>query len=136
MPTARGSTPTLELICGAVPIASLKVSLGAGLALSSEAGPARCVKCGGLASTNVAFSLYASTFSSLLFIICGVAAFYLWSWWPLLAFAALLLSYPLILLVLPVTPTTRAAAKRAGRLQLVAVSILVLGIVAALLFSQ
>ncbi len=106
------------------------------LALSSEAGPARCVTCGGLASTNVAFSLYARVFSSLLFIICGAAAFYLWSWWPLLAFAALLLTYPIILLALPVTPTTRAATKRAGRVQLVAVSILVLCIVVALLFSQ
>ena len=106
------------------------------LALSSEAGPARCVTCGGLASTNVAFSLFARVFSSLLFIICGVAAFYLRSWWPLLAFAAVVLSYPIILLTLPVTPTTRAAAKRAGRVELVAVLIVVLCVVLASLFSQ
>lgn len=106
------------------------------LALSSEAGPARCVTCGGLASTNAAFSLYARVFSSLLFVVCGFAAFYLWSWWPLLAFAALLLFYPFILLALPPTPTTRAAAKHAGNVQLIAVSIFVLCVVVAFLFTQ
>jgi O-antigen ligase len=106
------------------------------LALSSEAGPARCVTCGGLASTNVAFSLYASAFSSLLFIICGFAAIYLWSWWPLLTFVALLLAYPIILLALPLTPTTRAAARRAGWVQLVAVATVVLCVVVAFLFSH
>ena len=106
------------------------------LGLSSEAGPARCVTCGGLASTNVAFSLYASAFGSLLFTICGVAAFYLWSWWPLVAFVALALSLPIILLALPVTPTTRPLAKRAGRVQIIAALIFVLGVVEIGLFSQ
>ena len=106
------------------------------LALSSEAGPARCVICGGLASTNLAFSLYASAFGSLLFIICGIAALYLSSWWPLVAFVALAFSYPIILLTLPLTPTTRASAKRAGRVQFIAVVIFVLAVVVVGLFNQ
>ena len=99
--------------------------------------PAKCINCGGLASEPYGPIGLLSMLYQVGFLVAAWGAMALWSWWPLIVYALVLVALVTArLILLPLAPVTAEVAKRESRLRMMGMLAVCALIVVALVLSK